>query len=85
MAGFAVSRVQVAQALDLDDSILVSLNGKTRTAQRQISRQNSQRVRRSRRFGLAHDQPRRQTSRAEWRVPDDRRWYRRRDRRKDAG
>lgn len=34
VAGFAVSRVQMAHALDLDDSILVSLNGKARTAQR---------------------------------------------------
>ena len=42
MAGFAVSRVQVAQALDLNDSILVALNGKTRTAQRQIGCQNPQ-------------------------------------------
>ena len=42
MAGFAVSCVQMAQALNLNDSSLVSLNGKARTAQRQISRQNSQ-------------------------------------------
>lgn len=34
MAGFAVSRVQMAQALNLNDSSLVSLNGKARTAQR---------------------------------------------------
>ena len=85
VAGFAVSCVQMAQALNLDAAVLVSLNGKARTAQRQISRQNPQRFRRSRRFGLAHDQPRRRTLRAEWRAPDDRRWYRRRDRRKDAG
>ena len=42
VAGFAVSCVQMAQALNLNDSSLVSLNGKARTAQRQISRQNSQ-------------------------------------------
>ena len=85
MTGFAVSRVQMAQTLNLNVFTLIPLNGKARTAQRQIGRQNPQRVRRNRRFGLAHDQPRRQTSRAEWRVPDDRRWYRRRDKRKDAG
>ena len=34
VAGFAVSRIQMAHALNLDDSILVSLNGKARTAQR---------------------------------------------------
>ena len=55
VAGFAVSCVQMAQALDLDDSILVLLNGKTRTAKRQIGRQNPQRFRRSRQFGLVHD------------------------------
>lgn len=32
MASFAVSRVQMAHALDLDDSILVSLNGKAWTS-----------------------------------------------------
>lgn len=42
VTGFAVSCVQMAQALNLNDSILVSLNGKARTAQRQISRQNPQ-------------------------------------------
>ena len=42
MAGFAVSRVQVAHALDLNVSTLIPLNGKARTAQRQISRQNPQ-------------------------------------------
>ncbi len=71
VAGFAVSRVQMARALDLEDSILVALNGKARISKRQIGRQNPQRVRRSRRFGLAHDQPQRQTLRAEWRAPDD--------------
>ena len=85
VAGFAVSRVQMAQALNSGVSVFILLNGKTRTAQRQISRQNPQRFRRSRQFGLAHDRPRRRTLRAEWRAPDDRRWYRRRDRRKDAG
>ena len=65
VAGFAVSRVQMAQALNLNISTLIPLNRKARTAQRQIGRQNPQRVRRSRRFDLAHDQPRRQTSRAE--------------------
>lgn len=34
VAGFAVSRIQMAHALDLDDSILVSLNCQARTAQR---------------------------------------------------
>lgn len=85
MAGFAVSSVQVAQALNLNVFTLIPLNGKARTAQRQIGRQNPQRVRRSRQLGLAHDRPRKQTSRAEWRAPDDHRWYRRRDRRRDAG
>ena len=42
VAGFAVSCVQMVQALNLNDSSLVSLNGKARTAQRQISRQNPQ-------------------------------------------
>ena len=42
MAGFAVSRVQVAQTLNLNVSTLIQLNGKARTAQRQISRQNPQ-------------------------------------------
>lgn len=42
MAGFAVSRVQMAQALNLDVSTLITLNGKARTAQRQIGRQNPQ-------------------------------------------
>lgn len=42
MAGFAVSRVQVAQTLNLNVSTLITLNGKARTAQRQISRQNPQ-------------------------------------------
>ena len=42
MAGFAVSRVQMAQALNLNVSTLITLNGKARTAQRQISRQNPQ-------------------------------------------
>ena len=42
MGGLAASRVQVAQALDSDDAVLISLNGKARTAQRQIGRQNSQ-------------------------------------------
>lgn len=55
VAGFAVSCVQMAQALDLDDSILVLLNGKARTAKRQIGRQNPHRFRRSRQFGLVHD------------------------------
>lgn len=85
MAGFAVSRVQVAQALNLGVSVFIPLNGKARTAQRQIGCQNPQRIRRSRQFGLAHDRPRRRTLRAEWRAPDDRRWYRRRDRRRGAG
>ena len=85
VAGFAVSCVQMVKALDLDDSILVLLNGKARTTKRQIGRQNPQRFRRSRQFGLAHDRPRRRTLRAEWRAPDDRRWYHRRDRRKDVG
>ena len=85
MTGFAVARVQMAQALNLNVSTLIQLNGKARTAQRQIGRQNPQRVRRGRQFGLVHDRPRMQTSCAEWRVPDDRRWYRRRDRRRDAG
>ena len=65
VAGFAVSRVQMAQALNLNVFTLITLNGKARTAQRQIGRQNPKRVRRSRRFGLAHDQPRRRTLRAE--------------------
>lgn len=55
MAGFAVSRVQMAQALNLDVSVFIPLNRKSRTAQRQIGRQNPQRFRRSRQFGLAHD------------------------------
>ena len=42
MAGFAVSRVQMAQAHDLNVSTLIPLTGKARTAQRQISRQNPQ-------------------------------------------
>ena len=42
MTGFAVSRVQMAQALNLNVSTLIPLNGKARTAQRQISRQNPQ-------------------------------------------
>lgn len=42
MASFAASRVQMAQALDLDDSTLITLNRKARTAKRQIRRQNSQ-------------------------------------------
>lgn len=41
VTSFAVSRVQMAQALNLNVSILITLNGKARTAQRQISRQNS--------------------------------------------
>lgn len=85
MAGFAVSRVKMAQALNLNVSILVALNGKARTSKRQIGRQNPQRFRQSRQFGLAHDRPRRRTLRVGWRAPDDRRWYRRRDRRRGAG
>lgn len=42
VTGFAVSRVQMAQALNLNISTLITLNGKARTAQRQISRQNPQ-------------------------------------------
>ena len=42
VAGFAVSCVQMAQALNLNISTLITLNGKARTAQRQISRQNPQ-------------------------------------------
>ena len=42
MAGFAVSRVQVAQALNLNVFTLIPLNGKARTSKRQISRQNPQ-------------------------------------------
>ena len=34
MAGFAVSRVQMAQALDLNVSTLIPLNGKARTSKR---------------------------------------------------
>ena len=34
VVGLAASRVQVAQALDSDDAVLISLNGKARTAQR---------------------------------------------------
>ena len=33
VVGLAASRVQVAQALDSDDAVLISLNGKARTAQ----------------------------------------------------
>ena len=55
VVGFSGSRVQVAQALNLGGSVFIPLNGKARTAKRQISRQNPQRFRRSRRFGLAHD------------------------------
>ena len=55
VAGFAVSRVQMAQALNLNVSTLIPLNGKARTAQRQIGRQNPQRFMRSSRFGLVHD------------------------------
>ena len=55
MTGFAVSRVQMAQTLNLNVSVFIPLNRKTRTAQRQIGRQNPQRFRRSRQFGLAHD------------------------------
>ena len=42
MAGFAVSCVQMAQALNLDVSVFIPLNRKSRTAQRQIGRQNPQ-------------------------------------------
>ena len=42
VTGFAVSCVQMAQALNLNVSTLIPLNGKARTAQRQISRQNPQ-------------------------------------------
>ena len=42
MTGFAVARVQMAQALNLNVSTLIQLNGKARTAQRQIGRQNPQ-------------------------------------------
>ena len=55
MTSFAVSRVQMAQTLNLNVFTLIPLNGKARTSKRQIGRQNPQRVRRSRRFGLAHD------------------------------
>ena len=55
VAGFAVSRVQMAQALNLNVFTLIPLNGKARAAQRQIGCQNPQRFRRSRRFGLVHD------------------------------
>lgn len=48
MAGFAVSRVQMAQALNLNISTLIPLNRKARTTQRQIGRQNPQRFMRSR-------------------------------------
>lgn len=42
VTGFAVSCVQMAQALNLNVFTLIQLNGKARTAQRQISRQNPQ-------------------------------------------
>lgn len=48
VAGFAVSRVQVIQALNANVAFLIPLNGKARTAQRQIGRQNPQRFMRSR-------------------------------------
>lgn len=42
MTSFAVSRVQMAQALNLNISTLIPLNGKARTSKRQIGRQNPQ-------------------------------------------
>ena len=42
VAGFAVSRVQMVQVLDLNVFTLIPLNGKARTSKRQISRQNPQ-------------------------------------------
>ena len=42
VAGFAVSRVQMAQTLNLNVFTLIPLNRKSRTAQRQIGRQNPQ-------------------------------------------
>ncbi len=42
MAGFAVSRVQMAQTLNLNVFTLIPLNGKARTSKRQIGRQNPQ-------------------------------------------
>ena len=42
MTSFAVSRVQMAQTLNLNVFTLIPLNGKARTSKRQIGRQNPQ-------------------------------------------